>query len=332
MFKKLQFWLAGWLPLCRSRFTTRAGKATCSPPVGLPCDHPAWSWGTTMMMIMMKYHDHDHIIMNIVMMMVLRERIAIPTVGSLFQMWPLQTTDGFIWIFSSSLSSSSSSSPSSSSSSWLSLWLSQPLMASALTIRHGDVCGRQEDLSKAGKQLHAFHRHRHQRLLHYDHFHSHHHHPIQHPHHHPHHHISHSICCMKFLSQRSSLSAEWKRLQFWPSEKGASLQCTLETWDPSSASLIVSRFGLLKHLPERILLNIFYRPSEKGCSFGSLQCTPETRDPSLASRRSVCLGPACRPDTVGLHRHRRQRKKTCEQIFNKIYICLNHTHNRGKTR
>ena len=49
-----------------------------------------------MMMIMMKYHDHHHIIVIIVKMMVLRERIAIPTVGSLFQMWPLQTTDGFI--------------------------------------------------------------------------------------------------------------------------------------------------------------------------------------------------------------------------------------------
>ena len=46
-------------------------------------------------------HDHDHDHHIIIMMMISRERIAIPTVGSLsnnqlFQMWPLQATNGFI--------------------------------------------------------------------------------------------------------------------------------------------------------------------------------------------------------------------------------------------
>ena len=38
-----------------------------------------------------------------------------------------------------------------------------------------------------------------------------------------------------------------------------------------------------------------------------------TRDPSSASRRSVCLGPACRPDTVGLGRHTQTETK-CDTL------------------
>ena len=59
-----------------------------------------------------------------------------------------------------------------------------------------------------------------------------------------------------------------------------------------------------------------YWPSEKGAP---LHCTLETllRLPT----RSVCLEPACRPDTVGLSCHKKKNRKYCEILFPQMQGC-----------
>ena len=80
---------------------------------------------------------------------------------------------------------------------------------------------------------------------------------------------------------------------------------------PSLASVIVLRFGLVKYFQARILLQNIGRVKKAAV---------HTRDSSLLwlLPRSVCLGPACRPDTVGLDRQRR----TILFVNNLVFFCI----------